>query len=177
MTIRTESELDKKILDVIEADRASLDRFSTTPNRQLLGALVTPGVAAGGFWSLAATKILTFAVGAAFVGGAVFFTVRPSHTPIPDRATPHEIVSTHSVSGMSQSIEPSATQPAAIAAAKHAAARPVKSGDLQTAKSESVASPVENADSQTSVDLDRWNTGTPTEVQLPTTIEVHTKRK
>jgi hypothetical protein len=81
MTIRTDSELDHQILDALEADRAQLDRFSSTPNRQLLGALVAPSTTSVGFWSLVSTKLITLVASIAIVGGVAVYALRPSATP------------------------------------------------------------------------------------------------
>jgi hypothetical protein len=183
MTIRTESDLDKQILDTLEADRASLDRFASTPNRQLLGALVGPATASSGFWALASTKLMAILGTAAFIGVTTYYLLTPAAviTPVPVTTATQVAVAADDTVNSAQSSDhlfatPKATQ-------RH-------SGELRTHEVRSVASPSRPVSAPTeqsthsvktigkeAIDLDYWNTGQPELRQTPTKLEVQTRSK
>jgi hypothetical protein len=171
MTIRTDTDLDQQILDVLEADRAHLDRFAMTPNRHLLGALVGPVASAAGLWSLATTKLLTFAAAAAVIGSAFYFVARPAAVA-PIVNAPRQVTSVP----LQQAPVESAQQGPASATNEKALAR---HRSMNAPKPDAAASPTANAGSvQTkATDIDHWNTGDPLQVQLPTKLEIETKAK
>lgn len=173
MTIRTDSELDKQILDALEADRAQLDRFASTPNRQLLGALVAPAATAAGFWTLASTKLLTLAAAVAVVGSVAFYATRPSPTALAPK--PETTATVTSPRATPTSVE----VPAGRSEARpHATAKAPKPLTPVTAASKVVSEvPQSEPKAQETIDLDHWSSGATKEVQLPTKIEVQTKAK
>lgn len=166
MTIRTDTELDKQILDALEDDRAHLDRFAMTPNRHLLGALVGPTATAAGLWSLAATKLVTFVAAAALIGGGLYFVSRPT-----------EVAQVKQVQSAPGQVRQAAPQSISVASREHAA--DVKHKSIAVAKTSLPTAPIAktNITETKTPDIDHWNTGDPQQVQLPTKLEIETKAK